>query len=294
MRPPAYRRAPPTAHPDPRQPGRRHRPPKATWRRPRRCRNRLPDHTERLQRAPQPPSRWAPRRRLKPTAARPQHRTPRRLLGRHPEFQQPQTSSRAQDNSLFLPPAHSGSPDARHCSTPDPRHCRLRVQIGARARHLTHQLNRPRAPPKSGLGGVRRPCSLRLQRHQVLFGGVLSPRIPVGGSLALGSFSVPDGVCLETRHLGAIVLPVSGIRNRGRSKKLDGSASLLLVFVVGVAEALACGLLVRFFSERGPCDRLSKCRSPCGQEQLWFVRTATGPDGYRCLKNLPFSSPFFP
>ena len=125
-------------------------------------------------------------------------------------------------------------------------------------------------------------------------GVVLSPPSFVGGSLALVSFSVPDGFCLEPRHFGAPVLPVSGIRNRGRSNTPAlGSASLPLVFVVGVAEALAYGLLVRFFSERDPCDRLSKCWCPCGQEQLWFVRAATGPDGYRCLEGLPFSSPIF-
>ena len=50
----------------------------------------------------------------------------------------------------------------------------------------------------------------------------------VGDSLALVSFSVPDTVFLEPRHFGATVLPVSGIRNRERSKKLDGSASLQL------------------------------------------------------------------
>ena len=112
-------------------------------------------------------------------------------------------------------------------------------------------------------------------------------------SLALVSFSVPDGFCLEHRHFGATVLPVAGLTNRGRpNTPARGSASLPLVFVVGVAEPLACGFFVRFFSEHGPCDRLSKCWRPCGQEQLWFVRTATGPDGYRGLEGLPFPHHF--
>ena len=146
---------------------------------------------------------------------------------------------------------------------------------------------------RSRAWATRRSSSLRLQRHQVLFGVVLSPRFFVGGSLALVSFSMPHGVCLEPRHFSAPVLPVSGIRNRGRSNEIGWFHVPAAGFLsAGVAEALACGFFVKFFSERGPCDRLSNCRCPRGQEQLWFVRTATGPDGYRCLDGLPFPHHF--
>ena len=65
-----------------------------------------------------------------------------------------------------------------------------------------YQPNTSPPPLESGLGNpalfLSSPTASPGSR-----GVVLSPRFFVGGSLALVSFSVPDGFCLEPRHFGA-------------------------------------------------------------------------------------------